>query len=321
MRQAGRYLPAYREIRKTHGVLDITKSPELASQVALEPVHTLAVDAAILFADIALPLQAMGFPIDIEKDVGPVTSLPIRAPEDVERLKAFDPALVPFIPETIRRLKEKLNGTPLIGFCGAPYTLASYMIEGRPSKDFAETKAFMWRHPDAWDALLRRLAEGMGAYLRMQTEAGADAVQIFDSWVGALAPDDYASRVARPTAGLFREVRESGVPAIHFGTGTATILPLMREAGGEVLAVDWRLPLDEAWARAGAKVALQGNLDPGALLAPLAVIEVKTRDILTRAGGRPGHIFNLGHGVLAGTPVDHARFVVDRVHALTAGGA
>ena len=321
MRQAGRYLPGYREIRKTHGVLDIARSPELAVQVAIEPVRTLGVDAAILFADIALPLQAMGFPIDIEKDVGPVTPSPVRAPDDVERLKEFDPGLLPFIPETIGRLKEKLNGAPLIGFCGAPYTLASYMIEGRPTKDFAETKGFMWRHPDAWDALLERLAEGMGAYLGVQTKAGADAVQVFDSWVGALAPEDYRARVARPTARLFRTVRETDVPAIHFGTGTAAILPLMREAGGEVLAVDWRLPLDEAWVRAGGQVALQGNLDPAALLAPPAVIEEKVRDILARAGGRPGHIFNLGHGVLPGTPVDNARLVVERVHAMTAGGA
>jgi len=320
MRQAGRYMPGYREVRRGRGVLDIARTPALAVPVALEPVRTLGVDAAILFADIALPLQAMGFPIDIEEGVGPVSAVPVRAPEDIERLRPFEPAQVPFIPETIRRLKEKLRGLPLIGFSGAPFTLASYLVEGRPSKDFARTKEFMWSHPDAWAALLRRLAEGMGDYLRLQVEAGAEAVQVFDSWVGALSPPDYADAVAPATASLFRSLRETGVPAIHFGTGTAALLPAMRAAGGDVVSVDWRQPLDEAWRSLDGAVAIQGNLDPAAMLAPVAVLDAKVDDVLARAGGRPGHIFNLGHGVLPGTPVDHARRVVERVHARTGGG-
>lgn len=320
MRQAGRYLPGYREVRARHSVLEIAKTPELASHVSLLAVKELGVDAAILFADIMLPLEAMGVRLTIADDVGPVIEAPIRSPADVEGLRPLDLDSLSFITVAIRRLKDKLRGLPLIGFCAAPFTLASYLIEGGASRDFAKTKRFLWTEREAWSDLLHRLRVGMASYLRFQVEAGADAIQLFDSWVGCLGPRDYRLRVMPHVRGLFDDLRDLDVPKIHFGTNTASLLALIREAGGDVISVDWRLPIDEAWERLGEGVGIQGNLDPAALLADPAEIEAQTRDILDRIDGRAGHVFNLGHGILPDTPVDHARLVVDRVHGWTARG-
>ena len=320
MRQAGRYLPGYRDIRARHAVLEIAKTPELASQVALIAVKELGVDAAILFADIVLPLEAMGVRLTIVDDVGPVIESPIRSPDDVDRLRPLDLGSMSFLSESIRRLREKLNGLPLIGFSAAPFTLASYLIEGKPSRDFTRTKEFLWREPGAWHDLMHRLSAAMASYLRFQVEAGADAIQVFDSWVGCLGPRDYRLQVMPHVREIFDALRDLDVPKIHFGTNTATLLPLMREAGGDIISVDWRIPIDEAWDRVGHDVAIQGNLDPAVLLAGPAEIEAQARDILERIDGRPGHVFNLGHGILPGTPVEHARLLVKRVHEWTSRG-
>lgn len=314
MRQAGRSSPSYRAVRATHGVLEIATTPALAVDVALQPIRELGVDAAIIFADLLLLLQAMGASVRIEKNEGPVVTPTVRAPEDLDRLRAVDPqADLPFVLEAIRRLRERLE-VPLIGFVGAPFTLASYLIEGGPSKDFAETKGFMHRHPDAWRGLMGLLAEGAAAFVRAQVEAGAQAVQVFDSWVGALSPQDYASNVLPYSRGLFDGIRETGVPRIHFGTGTAGFLDRFRDAGGEVIGVDWRIPLGDAWRIVGEDRGIQGNLDPAALLGPEDSWQAAARDVLRRADARPGHVFNLGHGVLPQTPLAHLEALVRFVH-------
>jgi uroporphyrinogen decarboxylase len=317
MRQAGRFLPGYRRLREGHGILEIVRTPELAVEVARMPVQLLGVDAAILFADIMIPVAAMGVDLHIEPDRGPVISSPIRARGDVRALRPLDPAAdVPFIGETVKTLAAELD-VPVIGFAGAPFTVASYLIEGGPSRTYARTKALMLSQPETWRDLMSRLTEATIAYLRFQVETGAAAVQLFDSWAGALGVEDYHEHVLPWSRRVFDGLADLGVPRIHFGVGTAHLLESMRDAGADVVGLDWREPLDEAWARLGHDVAVQGNLDPAALLAPWEVVERKAADVLRRAAGRPGHVFNLGHGVLPETDPANLARLVEFVHAST----
>ncbi len=314
MRQAGRSSAAYRELRARHGMLELARDPKLAAEITMQPVHELGVDAAILFSDLLLPLEAMGASVALEEGTGPRLSPPVRKGEDVARLRALDPEKdLAFVLETIRRVREKAE-VPLIGFGGAPFTLASYLIEGGGSRDFLETKRFLHAEPDAWDRLMARLTEALGAFLRAQADAGAQALQVFDSWAGALSPLDYAARVAPWSRKLLRSLEETDVPVIHFGTNTAGFLESFRSAGGDVVGVDWRVPLDEAWHRIGEDRGIQGNLDPAALLDPPEAWRAAAADVLRRADGRPGHIFNLGHGVLPQTPRESLQLLVQFVH-------
>lgn len=314
MRQAGRSSPSYRDLRSKHGMIELAKSPKLAAEITLRPVHELGVDAAILFSDLLLPLEPMGVEVRIEGKVGPRLAPPVRTAEDVSRLRAVNSEKdLAFVLETIRRVREKTD-VPLLGFAGAPFTLASYLIEGGGSKDFLETKRFLYREPDAWHALMALLVESLGAFLRAQVEAGAQALQVFDSWAGALSPFDYASHVQPWSRKLLESLRDTEVPVIHFGTNTAGFLDAFRSAGGDVIGVDWRIPLDHAWRRIGADRGIQGNLDPAALLGPPEEWRLLAGDVLRRAGGRPGHVFNLGHGVLPATPPEHLKGLVQFVH-------
>jgi uroporphyrinogen decarboxylase len=319
MRQAGRYLPEYRAIRSRLGFLDLCKTPEAAAEVTVLPVERLGVDAAILFADILLVVEPMGVGLEFASGEGPLIHRPIRSTADVKRLAEADPVdTVPFVFETVRRARAALGErVPLIGFAGAPFTVASYLIEGGASRDYLRTKRLMYADAGAWHALLEMLARTMARYLNGQIAAGAQAVQLFDSWVGTLAPDDYRAFVLPHTQAVIRAL-PAGVPVIHFGTGTAGLLEAMRSAGGAVIGLDWRVDLGEAWTRLGPDVAVQGNLDPAALLASPAEIRRRVQAILARAGGRPGHIFNLGHGVLPDTPVEHVVAMVQAVHELSA---
>lgn len=319
MRQAGRYMPEYRAIRARHAFLDLCKTPAAAAEVTLHPVERLGVDAAILFADILLIVEPLGVGLEFAKGEGPVIHRPVRSAADVARLPAVDVAgAVGFVFETVRLVKRALPASvPLIGFAGGPFTVASYVIEGGPSRDFTATKRLMHEEPEAWHRLLARLAETTATYLNGQIAAGAQVVQLFDSWVGALSPDDYRRHVL-PHSRAVVDALAPGVPVIHFGTGTAGLLPLMREAGGDVIGLDWRIDLDAGWRAVGPDVAVQGNLDPVALLSPPARFAPAVQDILQRAGGRPGHIFNLGHGILPQTPVEHVKALVDMVHELSA---
>jgi uroporphyrinogen decarboxylase len=320
MRQAGRYLPEYRAVRERHTLLEICATPQIAAEVTLQPVRRLGVDAAILFADILLPLVPMGLDLAFVNGEGPVIRNPVRGAADVARLATVDvrDALAPVL-ETVRLVRRELDDdTPLIGFAGAPFTVACYAIEGGSSRHFVTAKRLMYEAPATWHELLRRLVAVLGDYLAAQVEAGAQALQLFDSWAGALSPDDYGRYVLPYSRQLFDRLRSLGVPLIHFGVETGSLLELMRDAGGDVIGVDWRVPLDDARARIGVLHAVQGNLDPVALFAPLAELRAKVRDVLRRAGDDAGHIFNLGHGVLPATPVDHVRAVVDLVHELTA---
>ena len=320
MRQAGRSSPAYRAIRAKHGILQIAKSPDLAAEVTLQPLRELGVDAAIVFADLLLPIEAMGVRVRIEAVEGPVIEPPIRTSEDVDRLKRLDPVRdMPFVFETIRRVRAKA-AVPCIGFAGAPFTLASYMIEGGASRDFIATKSFMHAHPADWRRLMDLLVDGTAVYLRAQVEAGAEALQLFDSWAGALSPGDYDESVFPFTRRLFHEIRETGVPCIHFGTGTSGFLESFAAAGGDVVGVDWRIPIDTAWRRIGEDRGIQGNLDPAALLGPADVWRPAAEDVLHRIGNRDGHVFNLGHGVLPETPQDELRALVGLVHESTRRG-
>ena len=317
MRQAGRYLPEYRALRTGGDILDACRTPELAVEITLQPLRRMALDAAILFSDIMVPVAAMGVDVRIESGVGPVLADPIRSAADVDRLHALEPETdVPFVLEAVRLLRKELV-VPLIGFAGAPFTLASYLVEGGPSRDHARTKALMLSDPATWSRLMEVLGTSMAAYLRAQVEAGAQAVQVFDSWAGALDPGDYARHVLPTTRRLFEATSPLGVPTIHFGVGTGELLALMREAGADVVGVDWRVPLDAAWERIGFDAAVQGNLDPAACLAPWEAVEPKALAVLRRAGGRPGHVFNLGHGVLPGTPPETLQRLVDLVHERT----
>jgi uroporphyrinogen decarboxylase len=321
MRQAGRYMANYREIRKRHSLLEICRIPELATEVTLQPVEALEVDAAILFSDLLLPLEPLGLPFDFIKGEGPQLERPIQSPADIAALKEFEPReALAHVLEAIRQVQRALDGrVPLIGFAGAPFTLASYAIEGGHSNNFARTKALMYGHPEAWHALCERLAGVVADYLVAQVEAGVDAVQVFDSWVGALGPDDYREFALPHTARIFEAVA-GRVPTIHFGTGTATILEDLRDAGGDVIGVDWRSPLDEAWDRIGHDRAVQGNLDPTLLLGPTGRMLRAVDDILNRVDGRAGHIFNLGHGILPPTPLEHVQMLAHYVHRASRAG-
>jgi uroporphyrinogen decarboxylase len=315
MRQAGRYMPEYRGIREKYTLLEICHHPDLAAEVTLQPVNTLGVDAAILFADILLPVIPLGLGLEFAHGEGPVIARPVHNMGAVRALPEVDPnEQLGYVMEAIRILRGELKDTPLIGFCGAPFTVASYMIEGRSSRDFVKTKTLMYSEPETWHALMQKLTGVLADYLVAQIHAGAQAVQVFDSWVGALSPRDYEQFVMPYSERLIRAASETGVPVIHFGTNTTTILPLMKRAGGDVIGLDWRIPLDQGWQMLGQDVAVQGNLDPAVLFAPLSEIKPRVVDILNRADGRPGHIFNLGHGILQNTPVGHVRAVVDMVH-------
>ncbi len=305
-------------MRAKHGFLELCKNPDAAAEVTLQPVERLGVDAAILFADILLLVEPLGVGLEFAKGEGPVIHRPLRSERDVAKLRPIDvDAAVPFVFETVGRVTRALAGrVPLIGFAGAPFTIASYLVEGGPSRDYLHVKRLMYEEPEAWQRLMELLADATARYLNGQIAAGARAVQIFDSWVGVLAPDDYRACVQPHTRALIRALTP-GVPVIHFGTGTAGLLPWMRAAGGDVIGLDWRVDLDAAWAALGHDVAVQGNLDPAVLLAKPPYIRQRVKDILDRAGGRPGHIFNLGHGVLQETPVEHVQALVDIVHELS----
>ncbi len=317
MRQAGRYQPEYRALRERYSLVDLCRTPELCVQITLLPIAQLGADAAILFSDITLPLEGLGVPFDIVEGVGPIIHAPMRTGADVEALRPFVPERdVPFVLEAIPLIRRE-TPVPLIGFAGAPFTLASYLIEGRGSRDLPLTRRMMHEAPEIWTRLMRRLTDATLVYLRAQVAAGVQAVQVFDSWVGALAPRDYEAAVLPHMRRLFDGLRPTGVPAIHFGVGTSGLLPLMARAGGEVIGVDWRMRLGWAWDQIAGK-GIQGNLDPAVLLAPFEFAADAAREILAEAGGRIGHIFNLGHGVLPDTPVDHLRRLVDLVHGESA---
>jgi uroporphyrinogen decarboxylase len=316
MRQAGRYMDEYRALRRRYSMLDLCRSPELAAEVTFQPIRRFPLDAAIIFSDLLLPLEPLGLPFDFVKGEGPQVERPIRSAADIDRLTRFDPReKLGHVLDALRLVKAELNGRlPLIGFAGAPFTLASYAIEGGHSTHHAHAKALMYGSPRDWHRLCERLADMTADYLAAQAEAGADALQLFDSWVGHLSPADYREFVLPHTRRIFEALRDTGVPTIHFGTGTATLLELMAEAGGDVVGADWRIPLDDAWARIGADRAIQGNLDPTLLLGPRERLLERVDDVLRRAAGRPGHVFNLGHGILPGTPADAVKAVVDHVH-------
>jgi uroporphyrinogen decarboxylase len=315
MRQAGRYMPEYRALREKHTLLEICKTPELSLAVTLQPLR-LGVDAAILFADILLPLEPMGAPFEFAKGEGPVIHEPVRDARGIEKLRVIDPEEgLGYVLSAIRLIRNELDRkVPLIGFAGGPFTLASYLIEGGKSSHFEKTKRLMYSEPKAWGELMSKLSLVVQRYLVAQVAAGAQVVQLFDSWVGSLSTDDYRAFVMPHVSGILREVEKTGVPVIHFGTDTGALLGLQREAGGTVIGVDWRTPLDKAWQIVGPDVAVQGNLDPGVLFAPWDFIAQSAEKILARAGGRPGHIFNLGHGILPETPVDNVKRLVDFVH-------
>ena len=315
MRQAGRYMPEYRLIREKYSLLEICYRPELAAEVTLQPVRAFGVDAAILFADILLPAIPLGVGLEFAKGEGPILQNPVRTMEDVRALRPVDSGTdLGYVMDAIRILRGELQGTPLITFCGAPFTLASYIIEGGSSREFLTTKKMMYSAPEVFHALMARLADVLADYLVSQIRAGAQAVQVFDSWVGTLSPFDYETFVLPYSQKVLSAARAAGVPVIHFGTNTATLLPLMKRAGGDVIGLDWRIPLDDGWALLGEDVAVQGNLDPAALFAPLPELKARVQDVLRRANGRPGQIFNLGHGILQHTPVDNVKAVVDMIH-------
>jgi len=321
MRQAGRSLARYRTLREQYPILTLAKTPELCKQITLMPVEELGVDGAVLFADIMLPVEAMGVSLEIQPDLGPIIHAPIRDMQGVERLRPLEPEeSVPFVLETIRGLRSELSDgrAAVIGFCGAPYTLACYLIEGRPSRDYARAKSRMLREPAVWSALMDRLTDGMIVYLQAQVAAGAEVVQVFDSWVGALAPDDYDRSVLPWMRRIFDALRPSGAPTIYFGTGNAALLEAMASAGSDLMSVDWRVRLDDAWQRIGFDRGVQGNLDPVYPLAGWDVALRGARDVLARAAGRVGHVFNLGHGVMPETDPEILKRLVDTVHAETA---
>jgi uroporphyrinogen decarboxylase len=316
MRQAGRSFAAYRRLRERFGILEIATTPDLCAEVTLLPVRELGVDAAVMFADIMLPLRPMGVDLHIEPDVGPIVARPIRSAADIEALRPFDPAGVGPTLEAIATVARELDGrAAVIGFSGAPFTLACYLIEGRPSRDFATAKAFMYREPSAWHRLMERLGGMVIEYLRAQVDAGVDVVQLFDSWVGGLGPAEYQAFVQPHVRSILASLDD--VPSIHFGTGTASLLEAMAEAGGDVIGVDHRVPLSEAWRRIGHDRGIQGNLDAARLLAGWGPTEDGAGAVLAEADGRPGHIFNLGHGVLPETDPALLRRLVDFVHART----
>ncbi|MEU9049001.1 uroporphyrinogen decarboxylase [Streptomyces sp. NPDC048384] len=318
MRQAGRSLPEYRKVREGIGMLDSCMRPELVTEITLQPVRRHNVDAAIYFSDIVVPLKAIGIDLDIKPGIGPVVERPIRTRADLAQLRDLTPEDVSYVTEAVGLLTRELGATPLIGFAGAPFTLASYLVEGGPSRTYENAKAMMYGDPELWADLLDRLADITAAFLKVQIEAGASAVQLFDSWAGALAPADYVRSVMPASSKVFKAVESYGVPRIHFGVGTGELLKLMGEAGADVVGVDWRVPLDEAARRVGPGKALQGNLDPTVLFAGTEAVEAKTREVLDTAAGLEGHVFNLGHGVMPSTAPDALTRLVDYVHKQTA---
>lgn len=318
MRQAGRSLPEYRELRGTGSILDAIHTPDLATEITLQPVRRHGVDAAVLFSDIVVPLQAVGFGVDVVPGTGPVVEEPFAGTADLPRLRPLEAeADIPYVLETVRNLVAELE-VPLIGFAGAPFTVASYLIEGRPSRTYAKTKAMMLGEPALWGALIDRLADLALAFIRAQVEAGATAVQLFDSWAGALTPEQYAAHVLPASQKVFAGLADLGVPRVHFGVGTGELLGLFAEAGADVVGVDWRVPIDAGWERIGLDKGVQGNLDPAACLAPWPAVEHEVLGVLDRIGGRPGHIFNLGHGVLPETDPTVLTRIVELVHERTA---
>jgi uroporphyrinogen decarboxylase len=315
MRQAGRYMKQYREIRAKASILEICKRPDLAAQVTLQPVEILDVDAAIIFADLLLPVEPMGLKLKFVAGEGPNIANPVRTSDDVDSLSISNTDELGYVGEAIQLVVRQLAGrVPVIGFVGAPFTLASYMIEGGPSKSFIRTKAMMYRDETLWRRLMGKLVDVLGPFAIAQATAGARAIQVFDSWVGALGPDDYVRYVAPYSRALIERIRTASVPVIHFGTGAAGFFRELHAAGGDVMGVDWRVNIDQAWMDISYRSAVQGNLDPAVLFAPLPELKMRVLELLKRTGSRPGHIFNLGHGILPETPVDHVKAVVDIVH-------
>jgi uroporphyrinogen decarboxylase len=317
MRQAGRSLPEYRKLREGVAMLDSCMRPELVVEITLQPVRRYGVDAAIFFSDIVLPMKAVGVDLDIKPGIGPVVAEPVRTLADVEAIPDLTPEHVPYITESVRTLTSELGGTPLIGFAGAPFTVASYLVEGGPSKEHAKTKAMMFGAPDVWDALMRKIASISAAYLKVQVEAGASAVQLFDSWAGAMSPPDYRRYVMPYSQTVLAAAGELGVPRIHFGVGTGELLGLMGEAGADVVGVDWRVPLADGIARVGGR-AVQGNLDPSLVFAPTELMLSRAAEVLEAGKAAPGHIFNLGHGVMPSTDPDQLARLTDFVHETSA---
>ncbi|KPK66365.1 MAG: uroporphyrinogen decarboxylase [Gemmatimonas sp. SG8_38_2] len=321
MRQAGRYMPEYRALRRNRTILELCRTPELAAEVTLQPINRFDLDAAIIFADILLPLEGLGIGFHFAEGEGPVIEKPVRSPADVDALRSFDPTDdLGYVLEAIRIVRGELEGrVPLIGFAAAPFTLASYMIEGGSSRNYLLMKSFMYRQPEAWDRLMRHVADMTRDYLAAQIEAGAQAVQMFDSWVGALSPEDYRAHVLPHSARVLDGLAEYDVPRIHFGTNTATLLESMKEANSEVLGVDWRLPMKRAREIIGPDFAVQGNLDPVLLMAPREVLVERVQGILEQADAGNGYIFNLGHGVLPPTPMESVDAVIETVHGFSVG--
>ena len=319
MRQAGRYMPEYRAIREKYSLLEIVERPALAAEVTLQPVHAHGVDAAILFADILLPLPPMGLHLEFVPGVGPQISNPFRTENDLSRIQTFDVKTeLGHVMEAIKLVRSELaDEIALIGFSGAPFTVAAYMIEGGPSKDFRNVKSLMLNEPETWHALMSKVTPVLADYLVSQVEAGAQAVQLFDSWVGILNPQDYQAFALQYSQQVLKAAHQTGVPVLHFGTNTATLLPLMKTAETDVIGLDWRIPLDQGWAVLGEKFAVQGNLDPMSLFASHSVLEQRVKQVLKQANGKPGHIFNLGHGISQHTPPENVRAVVEMVHDWT----
>jgi uroporphyrinogen decarboxylase len=315
MRQAGRYMKEYRALRKKYSFLEMCKNPELAAQVTLQPIEKFKLDAAIIFSDILIPLEPMGVEFEFAKGEGPIFHHPLREKEEAEKLRIFEPEEeVPYLMKAIQIVRRELEGKiPLIGFCGAPFTLASYIIEGGHSKNYILTKSMMYQDRPMWEVLMEKISSVLIQYLNAQIRAGIQAIQVFDSWVGCLSPADYEEFVLPYSQKVIGGVDPS-VPLIHFATSNATLLELMKRAGGNVIGVDWRIDIREAWERLGNDVAIQGNLDPVVLFGSVGLIEKEVKRILDRVEGRPGHIFNLGHGILPHTPVDHVAALVDMVH-------
>jgi len=314
MRQAGRYMKQYRDIRAKAGILDICKRPDLAAQVTLQPVEILDVDAAIIFADLLLPVEPMGLKLKFVSGEGPAINNPVRTSDDVDSLSISNTDDLGYVGEAIQAVVRQLAGrVPVIGFVGAPFTLASYMIEGGPSRNFIRTKQMMYQDETLWRRLMGKLVDVLGPFALAQVTAGARAIQVFDSWVGALGPDDYVRYVAPYSRALIERIRTASVPVIHFGTGAAGFFRELHAAGGDVMGVDWRVNIDQAWMDISYRSAVQGNLDPAVLFAPLPELKLRIHELLKRTGTRPGHIFNLGHGILPETPVDHVRAAVEYV--------
>ena len=316
MRQAGRYMKEYRDLKAKHSFLEMCRTPELATEVTLQPLDVLGVDAAIIFADILLPLEPMGTGLEFTAGDGPSIPRPVRTHKDVENLRPINSEeQLGYVGDAIKLVRQELSGKlPLIGFSGAPFTLSSYLVEGGKSKEFTTTKLMMYEAPETWNLLMDKVVDVLVDYLKMQVKAGAQALQVFDSWVGCLGPGDYERYILPHTRRVFDGLKDCGVPVINFSTGTSSMLPRIHRSGGDVMGFDWRIDLDDAWGQIGPDTPVQGNLDPNILFAPIPVIRDKVHDILRRAGGRPGHIFNLGHGILQHTPVDHVKAVVDMVH-------